>query len=367
MSFWKEQMPKGMLLRSEHEASNIAAPEKRLSFEAYEKATGRHSTEPMSVESFIAYGEWFHKNALPDVDTRYVRRLSQNGTGFEVTLEDGDLLHGRSVVLALGIGLFRYCPENFAAVPNELAFHSSDLSDPSQLKGLRAAVIGKGQSALEYAALLHESKADVTIFTRAPGVRYFGYPTKKRIFRALTPGPLRPFSHRVLPPTDLGGFRTGRKIANPDNFRRQPPDVQEALLSYCRRPIGAYWLVPRLANVPIRTNVNVEHVEVVKNGLKLRMTDGATESVDRVVLATGYRIDVKKYLILDPSLRQEIKTQNGYPLLTTGLETSVKGLYMAGVVAEKTLGPTLRFVVGTANASPRLVSAFTGKPPIRLL
>ena len=48
-------------------------------------------------------------------------------------------------------------------------------------------------------------------------------------------------------------------------------------------------------------------------------------------------------------------------MLTTGLETSAKGLYMVGVVAEKTLGPTLRFVTGTWNAGPRATRAIVGK------
>jgi thioredoxin reductase len=161
----------------------------------------------------------------------------------------------------------------------------------------------------------------------------------------------------VLPPTDLGGFRDGRKMAHPEKFRRQSPEEQEAQLRICRMPIGAYWLVPRLKDVPVKTCVNVSAVEVVKDRLRLTLTDGTTEVVDRVVLATGYKIDVSKYGILDATLQQQIQTNDGYPILTTGLETTVSGLYMAGVVAERTLGPTLRFVTGTSNAGPRLAAA----------
>jgi thioredoxin reductase len=55
------------------------------------------------------------------------------------------------------------------------------------------------------------------------------------------------------------------------------------------------------------------------------------------------------------------QTADGYPVLTTGLQTTVDGLYMAGVVAEKTLGPTLRFVTGTSNAGPRVAAAIIEK------
>ena len=82
------------------------------------------------------------------------------------------------------------------------------------------------------------------------------------------------------------------------------------------------------------------------------------------MLATGYKIDISRYQILDSSLRRQIRrTQDGYPVLDTNLQTSVQGLYMAGVVGEKTLGPTLRFVTGTSNAGPRLAAGIAGKRP----
>jgi thioredoxin reductase len=98
-------------------------------------------------------------------------------------------------------------------------------------------------------------------------------------------------------------------------------------------------------------------VDPVSDGLRLTLTDGTTETVDRVVLATGYRIDISKYHIVDPSLRQAIDAKDGYPVMSMGLETSVPGLYMAGVIGERTLGPTLRFVTGTSNSGPRLAEA----------
>jgi len=40
-------------------------------------------------------------------------------------------------------------------------------------------VIGKGQSALEYAALLHENQAQVQIITRASGLTYRPFAWRK--------------------------------------------------------------------------------------------------------------------------------------------------------------------------------------------
>jgi thioredoxin reductase len=366
LAFWKRYMPKGMLLRSGIEASSIAAPRNRLSLVAYERATGTKFRAPIPIKDFIAYGEWFQAQVAPTLDTRSVRSVSQNGSGFDLTLEDGDRVHARSVVLALGIGLFTYRPEHFARIPSELAPHSSELSDPAEFRDKRVAVIGAGQSALEHAALLHEDKADVEILTRSAGPEYLAYPWRRKLFRTLTPGPLTPFSYRVFPPTDLGGFRTVRTIADPEKFKRKSPAVQEALAREVTKPIGAYWLPSRLRNVRVRTGVNVESVSTVQNGLKLALSDGSTTWVDRVVLATGYRVDIAKYHILDEALRRNIqRTPDGYPSLTMNLQTSIKGLYMVGVVAERALGPTLRFVTGTSNAGPRLTAAITGRRVVR--
>jgi thioredoxin reductase len=357
MAFWKENMPGGMLLRSKAEASNISAPQKHLSITAYEKTLRRRIPDPVPIEDFIAYGEWFQKQIAPKLDTRYVLKVARVGNEFELTMVDGEKFRTKAVVLALGIGFFTYRPEEFAGIPSELAPHSSSMNDFSHLRGKRVAVLGKGQSALEYAALLHEIGADVQIITRAPGLACRPFAWRKNLFRKLMPGPLKGISHRILPPTDLGDIRTARKMANPELFRKQTPEMQQKLLKDCARPVGAYWLPSRLENVKVRAGVTVSSVSTSGSSLRLTLTDGSNDQVDSVILATGYRIDISKYHILDSSLQQQIqRTPDGYPVLDTSLQTSVEGLYMAGVIGEKTLGPTLRFVTGTSNAGPRLAA-----------
>jgi thioredoxin reductase len=362
MAFWKKNMPGGMLLRSKSEASNIAAPQKNLSIAGYEKSIGRKIADPLPIEDFIAYGEWFQKQVAPNLDTRHVLNVSHDGSLFDLTLDDGERVCAKSVVLALGIGLFFQRPEQFAGISRQLTPHSSDLSDLSRFRGKRVAVIGKGQSALEYAALLHENHAEVQIITRSPALTFRPFAWRKHLFRRLMPGPLKGLSYKVLPPTDLGDIRTARKMADPKLFSRQSPEVQEKLLKDCAKPVGAYWLPSRLEGVRVKTSVSVARVEVAGSGLKLELSDGTTDQVDLAVLATGYKIDISKYSILDSSLRRHIQTTpDGYPVLETSLQTSVSGLYMAGVIAERTLGPTLRFVTGTSNAGPRLAAAVAGK------
>jgi thioredoxin reductase len=366
MSFWKDNMPGKMLLRSKGEASNIDAPQKHLSIEGFERVARRKFPDPLPIEDFIEYGDWFQKQVAPNLERRLVRSVSRPNGSFELTLQDGEKLRAHSVVLALGIGFFLTKPPEFAGISRELAPHSSEISDLTKFKGRRVAVLGKGQSALEYAAILHENGATVVIITRAPQLAYRPFAWRKNLFRTLTSGPLLPFSYMVFPPTDLGTIKTTRVMADPEKFRRQPPEVQAQLLKDCARPVGAYWLEPRLRGVGLKTSVTVSSVEVSGDRLKLSLSDGSLEQVDRVVLATGYKIDISRYDILDDVLKKNIQqASDGYPVLQTSLETSVPGLFMTGVVGERTLGPTLRFVTGTNNAGPRLVAALVGKRKAR--
>ncbi len=365
MQFWKKNMPKQMILRSRQEASNIAAPQKHLSLENYQKTIGRKLNDPLPIEDFVAYGEWFQKQIAPDLDTRQVKNLIHNGELFEVTFEDGEKLLSKSVVLTLGIGFFAQRPGQFDGIPRELAPHSSELSDLSQFQGKKVVVMGNGQSALEYAAILHEHGAQVKILTRAQAIKFRPFAWRKHIFRTMMAGPLRPISYSILPPTDLGDIKTARKMADPRKFRSQPPEVQQSLLKDCTKPVGAYWLEPRLEGVEVKTCTTVKNAVVNGSGLKLTLSDGTSEQVDQVVLATGYKIDMNKYPVLDDTLKKNIKqTEDGYPVLSPTLQTSVEGLYMAGVIAEKTLGPTLRFVTGTSNAGPQLAAGIAGKRSI---
>src|SRR5262245_52582233 len=68
MGFWKENMPNGMCLRSTVEASRIAAPQKNLSIDAFQRGLGRKIPEPVPIADFVSYGEWFQKQIAPNPD-----------------------------------------------------------------------------------------------------------------------------------------------------------------------------------------------------------------------------------------------------------------------------------------------------------
>src|SRR5579863_9070889 len=59
MSFWQDQMPQGMCLRSNWGASSIADPKRELTLDAYCRENGNHCPKPIPLSRFVAYGQWF--------------------------------------------------------------------------------------------------------------------------------------------------------------------------------------------------------------------------------------------------------------------------------------------------------------------
>src|SRR5947209_15986637 len=92
MSFWRRNMPKGMKLRSPWRATSLSDPGKSLSLDAYTKGQNVPRVEPLPIEDFIGYCDWFQSHAVPHIDTRRVARVETAGNGFVVITRDGDRL-----------------------------------------------------------------------------------------------------------------------------------------------------------------------------------------------------------------------------------------------------------------------------------
>ena len=53
MSFWEDQMPAGMCLRSNWGASHIADPKGELTLDEYCRQKGNHISKPIPLERFV--------------------------------------------------------------------------------------------------------------------------------------------------------------------------------------------------------------------------------------------------------------------------------------------------------------------------
>ena len=350
MSFWTEQMPKGMLLRSPWGASHISDPKSALTLDAFERGNGTPLSRPVPLGDFIAYGHWFQERAVPEVDPRRVERVEALGHGLRVTLEDGESLDTRRVAIAAGISRFAFRPAEFDDLPRDLVTHSSEHADLAPFAGRRVAVVGGGQSAFECAVLLYERGAQVELLMRAPHIRWVGRATRKGLIGRL-------LFHR----TDVGPAFVSHLVARPTILRLQPQFVQRQALRRALAPGASLWLRPRSAGMPITTGRRITSIARTGDRVRLGLDDATSREVDHVLLATGYRVDVRRYPFLSPSIVESLSFADGYPVLRDGLESSVRGLHFLGAPAAYSFGPLVRFVSGTEFAARSLTRRVMGK------
>lgn len=345
MEFW-QKMPPAMNLKSSWSALNLSDPAGAYSLKRFSKAAGIQPQEPVPLQVFLRYSEWFQKQVVPDVDQTYVRTLSRHGRGFQLVLEDGRTLEAGKVVVATGVASFALIPAFARALSSQVVSHSQEHSDFSRFRGKRVVVVGSGQSALESAALLHEAgAAAVELIARGPvnwinrRLYYYTGPAK-RIF---------------YPPSDVGPPGINWLVAFPLLFRRFPAKTRMRLDARAVRPAGSTWLRPRVeGRIGITPHVSVSHALEEGQEVRLKLSDGTARTVDHVILGTGYQANIEALTFIDEALRQHIQVQNGYPLLNEWFESSVPHLHFVGAPAWYNFGPLCRFVVGSGVAARQI-------------
>lgn len=341
MSFWQENMPVGMLLRSNWSATNISDRHGELSLEAYQADSGTSFSTPVPLDEFVQYGLWVQRKAVPDVDTRLVNRVERNGDGFHIALEDGQSTTASRVVVAAGIKSFAWIPEVLRELPPNLVSHASAHRDLGAFAGKQVLVIGGGQSALESAALMHESGVDVEVVVRSEEVVWLRGGTIHRKLERVNAVPI------FYGPTDVGPFGMSRLLSQVGFCRHIPKALMDPMARRAIRPAGSKWLVDRLADVPITTGRSIVSAKEADGRVQVTLDEGSVRVVDHVLCGTGYRIDLERYEFLPAELVQKVDRANGYPRLGKGLESSVPGLHFVGAPAAFSWGPVMRFVSGT--------------------
>src|SRR6266404_2660014 len=358
MESWERHMPAGMLLRSYWEGSHISDPHGDLTLDRYQRALGVPLPRPVRRDDFINYGQWFQRKAVPDLDARRVTRIEAASKCFRVMLEDSESVWARRVVIATGIASFAWRPRQFNTVPPSLASHSSEHGDLGRFAGQCVVVVGGGQSALESAALLHDSGATVEVIVRAPGVHWLRYGTRLHTWLHNGANPLR----RILyPPSDVGPPGLNWIVDTPDLFRRLPFAVHSRIERRAIRPAGSGWIPPRMNGVRITTGGVIVSASRVGQQVRLTLDNGTERCVDHIFLATGYHFDLSRCAFLAPDLVRSLRLINGYPELTAGFEASLAGLHFLGAFAVGTFGPLMSHVAGTKFAASALTRCILGQ------
>lgn len=353
MSSWRKQMPKGMLLKSEGFASNIYDPEDSFTLARYCAEAGRPYNDigdPVPLETFAAYGLEFQRRVVPElepVDVTLIRRMPR---GFSVTTAAGETLATRRIVIAAGITHFGYIPPVLSSQPREIVTHSSAHGELSGFRGRRVAVIGAGSSAVDMAALLHESGADVHLVARRGSIDFHEPSVEPR-----------PLLQRIIAPrSGLGiGWRSRMCTDAPLLFRAMPERFRLRVVKRHLGPAPGWFMRDRVVGrFPIDLGAEIESLKAKDSrahlAIRLQTGGSATIVVDHVIAATGYKAVVRQFPFLESSLRGQIKTADEAPVLNRHFESSVAGLYLVGLASANNFGPLMRFAYGARFTARRL-------------
>ncbi|AEW95857.1 MULTISPECIES: NAD(P)-binding domain-containing protein [Streptomycetaceae] len=370
LSRWCTAMPRGMTLASAPAASTISAPVWGHRLSDFLAASGEPPLDgprdTVPLETYERYGRWFARRLVPEVERARVVAVDRRDGEFRLRLDTGEELTAPAVVVAAGLAGAAYVPGALrvlaAGGPSATApvSHSSHHRDPAALAGREVAVVGAGQSALEYAVLLSEAGATVRLLPRrAARVRFEPPPDAAGV-----PGsPLGPAWSRYAV----------SRLPGPAGVRRLPERARLLLERTVPGPCGAWWLRDRFrGRVPV-TEGRVTGAALDPGSGRVVLATVAPDgrpgrvAADHVIAATGYRIDVDAWSFLSPGLRAAIARTGGSPRLDAGFGSSVPGLFFTGPPAAATFGPLLRHLAGTGYASPRLAEAVVAsRRPVHL-
>jgi thioredoxin reductase len=269
-----------------------------------------------------------------------------------MTLENGEHVHARAVVLAVGISWFAHMPEVFAGLPSGLVSHSAEHRDVARFKGREVAVIGSGASAVDLAHLLHEEGAKVRIVARAPHIEYNKIPDAAdetligRIQR---------------PASGIGrGWRSLFCAEVPLLFHRLPQSLKRRAIDSHMHPAAGWFMREKVDGViPMSLGRTLAKAEQADGRVTLALkgeSDTQIHAFDHVIAATGYRADLRRMPFLAKDLCDRASLADGTPILSDSFETPVPNLYAVGPAAIESFGPLMRFMVGAEFAAPRVAS-----------
>ncbi|HVS76743.1 MAG TPA: NAD(P)-binding domain-containing protein, partial [Steroidobacteraceae bacterium] len=273
--------------------------------------------------------------------------------GFALHLEDGRVVTSRQVVLAAGHMAFHVMPPELSGLPEPQGVHRARMGAVERYAGRDVTVIGAGQSALESAALLHEAGARVRVIVRGDRLLW-NEPSRRRSLL-----------ERIRMP-DAGiasGWRSVAISELPRTFRWLfPPAKRHRFVASAYGPSGAWWLRDRFVDqIEVWLDSRIEMASMVGDRVRLRVAraEGVQECVtDYVIAGTGFRVDVNRLDYLDRSLIADLRTEaEGIPALSPRFETSIPGLYMAGIATSPVFGPIMRFMYGAKHAAPIIAQA----------
>jgi thioredoxin reductase len=289
---------------------------------------------------------------VPELEDLNVTQLTSEGEHFLITLETGETVCARNVVLAVGITWFAHMPDALTKLAPGRASHSSEHREVSQFKGKQVAVLGAGSSAIDLAYLLHQEGAEVHIVARTPVIHYNRVPDAADA--TLIGRTLRPAS-------GIGrGWRSLFCAEAPLLFYRLPQSIKRRAIDSHMHPAAGWFMREKVeAQIPMLLGRTLVGAQDAQGRVKLTLDAGGkieSHLRDHVIAATGYRTDMRRIPFLSAELCGRIAPEGPHPVLSDSFETPVPGLFAVGTAAMEAFGPLMRFMVGAEFAAPRVAA-----------
>ncbi len=279
---------------------------------------GRYPTRAQVVDYLGAYAR--HFRIAPHFGAT-VSAVRQVATGWEV-LHDGGTATGDAVVFATGMNAAPFR----APIPGAEGFvgpilHASDYANPTAFSGQRVLVVGFGNSGGDIALDLADAGVATDIAVRGPvnllPKELFGIPiTSFGIIRKVLP-------YKVAEALMLPILRL--KLGNYARY---------GLHKAAKGPISQIIEDGRIPLIDVGTlgaiktgRITVRRGPAGIDGRRVSFADGQAADYDAIVLATGYRVDLRPLLGEMPAVLDD-----GRPKVSGG-RTAANGLYFCSYVA----------------------------------
>jgi FAD-dependent urate hydroxylase len=343
MSFWRENMPERMFLRSGPDWHLDASGLHTLEGYLEERAIAHEDVDPLPIQVFLDYCEWFRRAKAIDVREELVTGLATNDDRFAATLTGGERLVADAVVCAPGIRHYTQLPDWAPSVPAGRADHTCDLVHFDDLGGSRVLIVGGRQSAYEWAALTREHGAE-----RIDIVHRHDVPRFERVSWKFVDA-------HVDSTLKVRGYWRHLPKPEQDAIARRFWEVGRLTLEH--------WLTPRLDSNSIHRWPGTEVVEILparENEVRVALSNSERLTVDRVIFASGYQADLTRVPYLT-GLVGEIEQVDGFPVLDESFETSLAGLYIIGFSAVRDFGPFFGFVKACPAAATLVVRSLLSR------
>ena len=356
MQTWRTRMPPDMKLRSDWEETSLSAPQDRGAIDVWAQATGEPREEPIPLQKFLRYADWFRETFVRENDPSDVAHLDRAGGLLRLTTAAGDEVDARQVLVAVGVTPFPYAPPPFDGMMGDGVSFAIDRQDYSAYSGGRVAVVGGGQGGLEAAALALRAGAQVEIIVRSQ-LRWF---TDREPYKPR--GPIRQRLYRVAyPVVGYGPPPLNRLALHPDAFAALPKPLRRRVAARILRAGGSPWVRSVVeGKVAVTEGTAVQDLRRSGDGFDLQLSDGTTRQADAVIVSAGFRFSLDRLQFLSPTVKAAIAVQDGWPVLDRYFRTSDPDLLFVGFAAERRFGPIARFVNGSRFTAYRVAEGLAG-------